>query len=429
MWLDSRKRLPLFEAERKRPGWVWTAYPATGYDPNRGYGAAIQINLSYNGSREDSLFRCISYRHFGSIQVGFYQREVWYGRLAYEWLWPQGRPYRFMMRMDTRRDGQIQLWGIDANTLTYDLRQYVSDGRLNTYSQALETPFLDTGGTLRTREAFHRVLMQRYQVWLVGERLLAHGLLRISMGFRYLYENPMSLMDTPYRFRRGQTALQAPTLYDSLKAQTLPFPLSFPSYRLFLGGALIWDSRDFEINPSRGLLLEASQENALGRPIYKTTLDFRAYLPIYQSPRDLPRLTLALHAVLYGNYGRRVPLWDLYYITNWSEARRLETLSGPALVRGYRENRFLAPFGQVYQVEIRLMLLEKNILRQNFVGGLLVFADIGTGTNTPTRWIYPWKGNLGLGGRVLWNLQTVLRADAAYGREGWQLIFTTRHTF
>jgi hypothetical protein len=119
----------------------------------------------------------------------------------------------------------------------------------------------------------------------------------------------------------------------------------------------------------------------------------------------------------------------LYYLTSWSEARRFEGLSGPNLLRGYRENRFIAPFGQVHQMEMRLMLLETKLLRHNFVSGLVTFADLGTGTNRPTSWPYPWKSNMGIGGRVVWNFQTILRADAAYSREGWQIIFTTRHTF
>ena len=428
-WLDSRKRLPPFEAERKKAGWVWTAYPSTGYDPNRGLGAAFQANISYNGSTKDSLFRCIPYRHFGSIQVGFYEREVWYGRLGYEWLWPKGRPYRLMARTEARQDGQIQLWGSDASTLRYDLSLYAPDGRLSSYYRALTSPFVDTTGTLCTREAFHRVLMERFQLWLIGERLLMHGLMRLSMGLRYLYEEPRSLASTSYRINRNQTARQAPTLYDSLTNQTLPFPASAPGHRLFLGGALVWDSRDFEVDPHKGLLLEIAQEAALGRPIYKTSLDLRTYFPLYERSDALPRITLALHALWYGNYGRNIPLWDLYYINSWAEARRLEALSGPTLLRGYRENRLFAPFGQVYQTEIRFMLMEKNLFRQNFIGGIVAFADIGTGTNQATQWTYPWKGNIGLGGRVLWNLQTILRADAAYSREGWQLIFTTRHVF
>ena len=406
-WLDSRKRLPSFEAERKKAGWVWTAYPSTGYDPSRGLGVALQANVSYNGAPEDSLFKCIPYRHFGTIQVGFYEREIWYGRVGYEWLWPGGRPYRIMARTEARKDGQIQLWGVDATTLRYDLSAYTADGRLKSYYQNLSRPFLDTAGILRTREAFHRVLMRRFQLWLIGERLLMHGLLRLSFGLRYLHEEPSSLVGTSYRIDRNRTALQAPTLYDSLVTQPLPFPVSAPGPRLFLGSALVWDSRDFEVDPHRGLLLEIAQEAALTRPIYKTSLDLRAYFPVYERPDALPRLTLALHGLWYGNYGRSVPLWDLYYISSWAEARRLEALSGPALMRGYRENRFFAPFGQVYQSEIRLMIMEKNLFRQNFIGGIVAFADIGTGTNKVTRWTYPWRGNVGVGGRVLWNLQTI----------------------
>jgi hypothetical protein len=427
-WLDSRKRLPSLEAARKKPGWVWTAYPTMGYDPNRGFGAAIQANISYNGPREDSLFLSLPYRHFGSVQVGFFQREVWYGRLGYEWLWLGGRPYRLMMRTEARQDGQIQLWGKDASTLTYALHPYAADGRFSTYYHALKTPTVDTSGVLRTREAYHRVRMTRVQVWLLGERLFAHGLLRLSMGLRYLYEKPTSLFDAPFRIG-SQTARQAPTLFDSLAQQNLPFPLLPAGARLFLGAALIWDTRDFEVDPHKGLLLEASQEIAPARLIYKTTLDLRAYLLLYEKPQTLPRLTLAVRALLYGTYGRDVPLWDIYYANSWADARRLDGLSGPNLLRSYRENRFIAPFGQVYQAELRLMLLEKNVLRQNFISGFIAFTDVATGANTPFAWYYPWKASIGLGGRILWNLQTILRADAAYGSDGWQLIFTTRHTF
>jgi hypothetical protein len=113
----------------------------------------------------------------------------------------------------------------------------------------------------------------------------------------------------------------------------------------------------------------------------------------------------------------------------WAEGRRLDALGGPLLLRGFRENRFVAPYLQIYQAELRCMLIEKSLLRQHFIGGVVTFADVGSGANTLWAWTFPWKADVGGGVRILWNLQTILRADAAYSAEGLQLIFTTQHTF
>ncbi len=118
-----------------------------------------------------------------------------------------------------------------------------------------------------------------------------------------------------------------------------------------------WDTRDFEVDPHKKPPSRSFSGNSPARLIYKTTLDLRAYLLLYEKPQTLPRLTLAVRALLYGTYGRDVPLWDIYYANSWADARRLDGLSGPNLLRSYRENRFIAPFGQVYQAELRLMLL------------------------------------------------------------------------
>lgn len=425
-WLDSRKRLPPFELTRKKAGWVWTGYPSASYDPNRGLGFALALGVAYNGAKADSFFALLSFRHLWRTQLGFYIRQTRYVRLSWDWLWPLRKPYRLMLRLNYRDDAQIQVWGPGASTLSYTL----PGTTWPRYYQSLKQPIPAPNNLLYTQEAYHRVWLERLEAWLVVERLLAHGLLRVDGGVRCLYEKPSSLAGLPYRFQ-SQTAYQLPTLWDSLRqGEWQPLVISaLPQLRPFLGLAVIYDTRDFEIDPHQGLVLEATQEIALPQSIYKAHLALRTYITPYTHPKGLPRLTLASHVLAFATWGSRIPLWDLYYVMRYAEAQRLEALSGPNLLRAYRENRFIAPYGFVSQLELRTALLEKTILNQHFIVGLVGFVDVGTGTDHPLAWKRPWRADVGSGFRALWNLQTVLRADWAYSREGWQILFTTGHAF
>lgn len=434
--IDPRKRLRSYELARKKEGWVFVGYPAVGYDPLRSIGAAAAVALAYNGPKTDPLFAFQPYRYYFFTQLGFYLRESRYARAFIDMPWLRNRPYRATFRLSWRDETQGQFWGIGEHFLGRYLAM-----PLKAYEKTLLTPFLEPSGEWGTRVAHHYFHTTQFQGWLVGERIARAGLLRLLGGARWTTERATSLQGKNYTLPTPAgpkvSATQGPTLLDSAAQAYIPSPrgvayaLGRWQHRFFVGGALVWDSRDFELNPNAGFLLEAGHESQLPTfSAHKSYVAFRQYRTLYRSPSEKIQLTGAAHVLFSAVYGRSVFFTEFYTYSRWSEGRTINLLSGPSTVRAFRENRFVVPFTALVQYELRSRVAEVRILRQHLMGGPVVFVDWASGRDklalpSLRRSIV----GVGLGARVLWNMATVLRADIAYGREGWQMHFTTGHAF
>ncbi|GIV25925.1 MAG: hypothetical protein KatS3mg026_1617 [Bacteroidia bacterium] len=431
--LDPRKRLHPYELARKQEGWVIVGYPTAGYDPLRGLGAAIVGSIAYNGLRTSPTFAYQPYKHYLFLQAGGFLKGARYVRLVYDAPWLRERPYRLTLRAQYRYETQAQFWGLGSSYLGEWLPT-----SLARYEKALQTPFLSPDGRWYTRLGQYHFEIHQGQGWLIGERIAYRGLVRLLGGIRAVHEKALSLAGQSYDLyaSHGQkvSALQGPTLLDSAAAGLIPTPpgvIVRPglSTRLFVGGAWVWDSRDFEISPSAGWCAELAHEISLSAaPTQKTFLSGRAYHTLYRSPSDKIQLVSAVNGLVSFTYGRQVFFTDLYYANRWSEGRSFAILTGPTSVRAFRENRFVTPFVYLLQIELRSRIGEVRILHQHFTGGPLLFWDAAGGSDRLRLPRYVIHGG-GVGMRILWNMTTVLRADAAYGAEGWQLHFTTGHTF
>lgn len=435
--IDPRRRLRPYDLERKREGWVIVGYPTAGFDALRGVGAALAASVAYNGKRSQPSFAYAPYKYYIFLQAGGFLRESRYFRAFYDMPWIANRPYRLTMRFSFRDEGQGQFWGVGERYLHGRL-PFPS---LSRYEKQLREPIATPTGEWQTALAQHYFYITQGQGWLIGERIAHRGLLRLMGGLRWTGEHLHSLAGRTYTLRRstGETvsARQLPTLIDSAAAGLIPTPQKLQiilgrwQHRLFLGGAIVWDTRDFEINPATGWLIELNHESAIPRlHTHKSTISIRRYHTWYQSPTGTFLLSGALHALVTANYGRILPLTELQICTRWSDGRIINLISGPSALRAFRENRFLTPFIYLLQYELRSRVAEIRILRQHFTGGPVIFTDIAAGRDDfglpLPRYVV---AGIGIGGRVIWNMTTVLRADFAYGREGWQVNFTTTHPF
>ncbi len=431
--LDPRRRLHPYELARKQEGWVIVGYPTAGYDPLRGLGASVVGSIAYNGRRTSPTFAYQPYKHYFFFQGGGHLKGSQYVRLVYDAPWLGERPYRLTLRIQYRNETQGQFWGLGSRYLSQKLSV-----PLSRYEKALQVPFLGSDGRWYTRLGQYHFEVRQWQGWVIGERIAHRGLVRLLGGLRAIHEEVLSLSGRSYELyaSNGQkvSALQGPTLLDSAAGGLVPTLSGVSvrtgqSTRLFAGGAVVWDARDFEVSPTAGWCAEIAHEVSLSTlPTHKTFLGVRAYHTLYRSPSEKIQLVSAVNGVVAFTYGRQVFFTDLYYANRWSEGRSFAILTGPTSVRAFRENRFVTPWAYVFQVELRSRVAEVRLLRQHFTGGPILFWDVASGSDGLSLPRYGVQGG-GVGLRLLWNMTTVLRADAAYGAEGWQLHFTTGHTF
>lgn len=437
MDVDARRRLSPYDLARKREGWVIVGYPTAGYDALRGPGAALAASIAYNGKRTAPAFAYAPYQYYTFVQAGGFLRESRYFRAFYDMPWIANRPYRITMRLSFRDESQGQFWGVGEEYL----RGRLAASTLSAYEKQLREPVATSTGEWQTGLSQHYFDITQWQGWLIGEHIARRGLLRLMGGVRWTGERLTSLAGRTYALRlpTGETvsARQQPTLMDSAALRLVPVPENLQiipgrwQHRLFLGGAIVWDTRDFEINPTGGWLLELNHESGVPRFFtHKTTASIRNYHAWYRSASEGFLLSGAMHILITANYGRILPLTEIQIHTRWADGRIPNLLSGPSTLRAFRENRFLTPLIYLLQYELRSRVAEVRLLRQHFTGGPVAFLDVAAGRDIPAPPVPRYMvAGIGIGGRVIWNMTTVLRADFAYGREGWQIHFTTMHPF
>jgi outer membrane protein assembly factor BamA len=207
------------------------------------------------------------------------------------------------------------------------------------------------------------------------------------------------------------------------------------SFTSMLAGALIYDTRDFEPDPSKGVFLQYSHEYSA--PWLASDFNFHKFMVQGQYIHTLAkwrnnksRLTfagLAAFGHIFGSAINFIEMWDL---SSQAEAGGILVLGGGRSLRGFREARFLAPTVALVNLELRTRLYDFNILKQHMAVGVTPFFDFGSVFDRPGNFtIKQWNGAPGIGGRLAWNQSTILRLDFAKSSEGSQTFFGFNHIF
>lgn len=182
------------------------------------------------------------------------------------------------------------------------------------------------------------------------------GGLRVLLGFNVERDRIGTLADT------SQLAADS--------AAGLDPAIGRPTDDVSARAGLVFDTRDDEVAPSHGVLLEAirgaADSTVAGSETYtRTTLSARAYLPVG------PQLIVA--ARVLGQTMSGAPTLNSYYLIEASD-RPFEGIGGPASNRGLAEHRLLGPDKLLANFDLRYSLYEiPTLLRLSLVG----FVDAG----------------------------------------------------
>jgi outer membrane protein assembly factor BamA len=195
---------------------------------------------------------------------------------------------------------------------------------------------------------------------------------------------------------------------------------------------LIYDTRDLETDPTRGILAEYAQEisddwTGSEFSFSKHLLQLVHYSKI-ASPQKT-RCVFAQRVALGYNRGTRIPWTEV--LDQWSaNYGGITALGGPMSMRGYRRGRFVAPVTCFINSELRFRFAQRRVWRQQLALSLVPFVDVG---NVWDGWdkldMQMWKWSVGSGLRLVWNQSTVLRADLAFSQEDRQFFFGFNHVF
>ena len=181
--------------------------------------------------------------------------------------------------------------------------------------------------------------------------------------------------------------------------------------------ALLYDTRDFEPDPTQGLYFEVGNEwssPAIGSEF--------AFNKLFIQAKAFRRLPIGPRTVLAGRvgvgniFGGTAPFFE--FQDQWSPDGSVNALGGARSLRGYRANRFLARSLWFANAELRTRLGERKIKGQQFALGVAPFVDVGT---VRDRWqdlnFDRLRWSQGIGARLAWNQSTIISLDVGRSRE------------
>ena len=139
---------------------------------------------------------------------------------------------------------------------------------------------------------------------------------------------------------------------------------------------LLYDTRDKEGSPSRGIWAEAHLMLApkwLGttNPYYRYSVTFRQYVPIVKN--DI--LTFAYRVNYEGTIGDNAPYYILPYLTTVGQSFDRDGMGGYRSVRGIMRNRVQGLDVVSYNAEFRWRFVSFHLWKQNIAFGLSLFSD------------------------------------------------------
>lgn len=452
--LDPSKRMPDWEIEDKREGTFVTGLPRIEFDPIRGFGAGGNAFLFINKDKDDPFFEYTPYRHRVSTEFFIFEN----GRIRYALQYDA--PYIFNSKWRLRADAVLwedpnaQYWGIGRNSLsplrftdqrTGRMRNF---SRVSDYEDNLSIAIQDENGIYRSNTHFNEMIQREQLYNFLGERTFMGGKFRVMFGYEMLltsfssYQN--SLAEEAFNLDGQEVdAINNTTLVDiqmqdgtwdrfNLSGFTNNTDWQFTS---MLAGALIYDTRDFEPDPSEGIFLQYSHEYSA--PWLASQFDFHKFMIQGQYIKTLKRWAGGKNRVtfagmtsfgyIFGNDINFIEMWDL---SSQAEAGGILVLGGDRSVRGFREARFLAPTVVLMNYELRTRFFNFKVFNQKMNLGANLFYDAGSVWDSPSDMNFKrWVGAPGVGARLAWNQSTIIRLDFAASREGTQTFLGFGHIF
>ncbi len=417
---DSTKKLPFIIANEKKlspedlankkEGTYVTAVPQLSSDPVNGFGYGAEGMLFFNGKRTDPLFDYSPYRAKLSLlafNTTKSQNEIVLGL---------DLPYIFKSKWRVRMEGTYEndpnmvYFGITEKSLATLVNQQtgLSYNNYNNYNNSLSENYKNYNRYTEKNNVMLDVSAERSffkskMRGLFGLRYANMGI--FSFGGNSLLQNDFNSGNILGLGRTTVTMIQT---------------------------GLVYDTRDLESDPNKGIFAEVTNELSLkalgsGYTFNKTFAQVKFYQRLF--PSVFKKLVFAIRGGIAGISGN-APVYE--YMEEWSsEGGVYDVVGGRFTLRGYKQSRFVANYLDFINTELRARFAQFSLLKQHLALSAVPFFDIGGVGNN-----FSHLGNIGnyryaegLGLRIAWNVNTVLRFDYAVSKEDQQFFFSFGHVF
>lgn len=341
-----------------KTGWTLGAAPALAFDSDLGYRYGGLVNLYYYG--DGSNFP--NYKHSLFLEISHTTKGSGTNQLFYD--------SKYLLPRKTRLTAD----------LSYLTEQAVDFYGFNGYQAAYIPAFEETNDKQYISRMYyrHERKMLRFTADIQNK---AYSNLRWLAGFG-LFKVSVGSVDIQ-RLNKGKKAADllpdTASLYDKyVNWGFIPsVEANGGTYSTFKTG-LVWDTRDQESNPSKGLWTELLF--VMAPSFINKNSSFTRMVFIHRQYHSLIRekCNLALRVAYQGTVAGRTPFsMTPYLFSSYSPFTINEGLGGAKSVRGMLRNRVVGQGVAYGNFELRYKFLKAVFLKQNIYLAFNVFSDAG----------------------------------------------------
>ena len=195
-------------------------------------------------------------------------------------------------------------------------------------------------------------------------------------GYNLSWMKTGSFTPNGYEVFAGNDFEHGTTLFDLYKAWgIIPEDQAEGGLTSAIRAGLMYDSRNIENNPTKGIWAEAHVIAApkwLGTtdPHYKFCATMRQYVPIVPE-----KLTFAYRLAYQGTFGSNAPWYAMPFYTNMGPKADNDGFGGYRTVRGLMLNRVQGQDVGFYNIELRWRFIDFQLANQNIAFALSGFTD------------------------------------------------------
>lgn len=423
------KRMAEADLAKKRDGTFVTGIPDFSSDPVTGFGLGVRTNVYWNGQRTNPFFAYTPYLAKLKANAAYYTSNAREIILSLDVPYYKGTRWRIKIDFKAQQNPANLYFGSAESTLG-ELRLPSTPNGEQTYStyasfdKARKT--LRPGGigeeSFVTDALSNRFRETEYMLNLKADYALGKkGVWRMMGGYEIQYLSYKTFEGTQAEAIDPNTGqgIKAPNGTSLLRRDFQQGLISGldGGWVSLLQTALIFDTRDFEPDPTRGYYVEIANE--FSNPIIGSQFDFNK---LFIQGRVYTKIPIGPRTVFGGRFGvgnifgSKAPFFE--FQDQWSPDGSINSLGGKQSLRGHRANRFLARSLAFANFELRVRLAEVKVKKQRFAFGIAPFFDAGTVRNNWQDLNFTnIKTSYGGGLRIAWNQSTIISFDYGVSKE------------
>ncbi len=346
--------------------------PAVAFDADRGFQFGAILNL-YN---------------FGNGDTYPNPKSTWYIEGSAYAKESSVNSYKFIVNYDNKtlipgvrmsictgyyKDAALDFYGFNGYQSNYIPAKQLAEQGLFQYTDD------EAGEKLAAKEKYPKGFY-RYGRDLVKAKIDFTGKIAKNFyweaGYNFSWTKATSFTPKGYEVFAGSDFEHGTTLFDLYKAWgIIPEGQAEGGTTSAIRLGLMYDSRNIENNPTRGIWAEGhiiAAPKWLGTtdPHYKYCITMRQYVPLVPD-----KLTFAYRVAYQGTFGKNAPWYAMPFYTNMGPKADNDGFGGYRTVRGLMLNRVQGQDVGFYNAELRWRFIDFKLWKQNIAFALSGFTD------------------------------------------------------